>query len=800
MENKGIYEHLLAQDPIGAFEKIKDDYKRYFGHAYRVNNEKLNKERIEKLSKDENLYKEPYLEMLPEYNATEGISGIEDLSPKYSEAFGSEDISSQFFSKFIKSGLMSYPPYGHQVGMLTEAFVNKKNVVITSGTGSGKTESFLLPLFAEIFKEAKGWPQPQGPAAPRWYEPKQYEPQQRTNENRPAALRALVLYPMNALVEDQMARLRKALDSDAVREFFDSQDGLNGNRIYFGRYTGATIGKKSYELLNNGEGGAELGKLREKVGEELRTLHDRFVNIKEYYESLTDAEEKKKKADALFVSTRLDEDCPTSEMVTRWDMQKTPPDIMITNTSMLSIMLMRKAEEDIFTKTKEWLQEDKRHVFHLIIDELHLYRGTSGSEVACLLRMLLDRIGLPPVVGGEDGEKRPNPQLRILASSASLGEKDETENFLEEFFGVYNDDNTPAFFIQKGDDYRPQSGGQSIDYGKFARITPEFLKRENDDKKAALDSLAKDLGCDSTEDFIRENDERIFADFVGIMEKNADKSLRPICYTDLYGKERSLFPNEESARGFLIFRGYADKLGIKHRLPRFRFHQFFKYIEGLWGELNPDTNNPVENLSYVPQEVGPKNRKVLELLRCECCGELFIGGNKKEGDSENGDNAVYLSLNYPELSHIPNFNPTPMVQNKSFDEYALFWPKHLNEDSLYKEDNISYARLNAGDDHVTSLTNGQTTYRETRARACWKHGYLNVNTGKFTSDRDENAMEGFLLCLKQEGNTQRYDPKAIQAMPCCCPKCGQDYRYRIYAKSAQFKSSVAITLTANQRD
>jgi hypothetical protein len=72
MANK--FEHLLSVDPIGAFEKIKDNYKRYFQSAYQLRTElssqnysALNKERIDLLEKDDNLYKSPYIEMLPKY-------------------------------------------------------------------------------------------------------------------------------------------------------------------------------------------------------------------------------------------------------------------------------------------------------------------------------------------------------------------------------------------------------------------------------------------------------------------------------------------------------------------------------------------------------------------------------------------------------------------------------------------------------------------------------------------------------------------------------------------------------------
>jgi len=114
-----------------------------------------------------------------------------------------------------------------------------------------------------------------------------------------------------------------------------------------------------------------------------------------------------------------------SEMRSRWDMQDSPPDILITNFSMLGIMLMRDADSGIFDKTKSWLEKEGS-VFHLIVDELHLYRGTTGAEVAYLLKLLLIRLGLTP-----DSEK-----LRVVGASASLQpDKPESRRFLSEFFG-----------------------------------------------------------------------------------------------------------------------------------------------------------------------------------------------------------------------------------------------------------------------------------------------------------------------------------------------------------------------------
>ena len=136
--------------------------------------------------------------------------------------------------------------------------------------GSGKTEAFLLPVIAQLAREAVGWEAPEEDfLARRWWHdsngkpysdrdkkrrlrlklPKDLRPdashplrtafrRHRDGERRPVAVRALVLYPMNALVEDQIVRLRKALDSSEARQAMDEH--FHGNRLFFGRYIGAT--------------------------------------------------------------------------------------------------------------------------------------------------------------------------------------------------------------------------------------------------------------------------------------------------------------------------------------------------------------------------------------------------------------------------------------------------------------------------------------------------------------------------------------------------------------------------------
>ena len=817
------FEHLFSQDPIGAFEKIEEDYRRYFKAAYKISNERLDEERMEALGN--NLSKEPYLEVLPEYAPATRLSTMDDLINRFSDFFGGREHAKEFFEDFISKGLMQglmdrYIPYGHQIGMLEKAFagidengktLKYKNTVITSGTGSGKTESFLLPLLADIYKEYINNNWGQAASHTNWYEGvvegqtniRRYTPNQRSGDPRCAAIRALVLYPMNALVEDQMARLREALDSDDVRKFM--QEKMNGNRIYFGRYNGATIAPKSYDLLKDPDHLNTFNRKRQEVAEQLKEIHDNFEFINNYVNNHPD------KRDALYIEPRLGGDLTTSEMITRWDMQYWVPDIMITNTSMLSIMLMRRAESQMFEDTRRWLAAEdlpkeqreeakKNRVFHIIVDELHLYRGTAGSEVACLLRMLYNAIGLEPVVDDGHGNKIPNPQIKILASSASLGDETTTQKFMEEFFGIYSTiERETIFNVQAGSNYTGSEQNITIDYTLFSEFNHEnFIAIELETNNASNVEdirtnkvkrfIKEKFNCDSIAEFCEKYEEQIFNDFFNCLPSNKDRSKRPIAQSELI---KSLFKgNKEAYRGFLIFRGYIDTLYRNHKLPRFRFHKFFKYIEGLWGELNPSLSDevpPVKNLSYNAKEVGA--RKVLELLRCENCGQLFIGGNRKMED--NG--SISLTLNFPNLEQIPNFNPTPMVQNKNYLEYAIFWPKDLDTQIQLTNGNAQAGANN----HVVEISSGNNIYDLGKAQ--WVPGYLDSLTGRFIpKDRSispetgelyptiqENGIQGFLYQVVNNNDQEIDSTRAsrIYAAPCTCPHCLQDYTLRKYTHS-----------------
>ena len=125
-------------------------------------------------------------------------------------------------------------------------------------------------------------------------------------------------------------RLRRACDSPEGRQWLT--DNRGDNRFYFGRYTGLTPVP-----------GQEKNK--KNTNPSVRRLQNQLEKLQKQAEKAKESEQTR----YFFPSTDPD----ASEMWSRWDMQDHPPDILITNYSMLNIMLTRDLEQPIFEKTKE---------------------------------------------------------------------------------------------------------------------------------------------------------------------------------------------------------------------------------------------------------------------------------------------------------------------------------------------------------------------------------------------------------------------------------------------------------------
>ena len=884
------------QDPIGSFERIRELYISYLDTAFRVGDESVAEERRLLLRQPGMLCTEPLVEPIPRY---EWDTLVDGRSRNFDDIFLDETILEGFdehqrraFVEMVLAGLFPskrkdssesgnglsrearFPPYRHQVQMLERGVRASKPGVVTSGTGSGKTEAFLLPLLARIVKEATSWSAPTDEyLKKRWWHdddgkpykkpdkkgrvvtryaaiPKSLRPltdaalrspfvPHRNGERRPAAMRAIILYPMNALVEDQLVRLRKTLDSKEAREVLDNH--CSSNRIFFGRYIGAIpvtghhvhpgfrtllatpkdqvsgdvyfpehkdanadrvslIDLRASELLKRqrkleelfdyqvglerGQIQARLHMLDQDAQERMKSqLQEQkasrgLVSVDEFLEIAKSSgkrsksglfkdfrtwvgvkpdETAKESLKALFLGEADVAKAPSafgaddssfifpsvdgSEMTNRWDMQEHPPDVLITNVSMLSAMLNREVEEPIFEKTKQWLQEADSY-FYLILDELHLQRGAAGTEVAYLIRLLLHRLGLTQ----SDEQRR---KIRVLASSASLPASPEEEakksaKYLWDMFGPFGlepgcdaEQGKAAWLeaIVPGEERPPkydQDAPMLLDSGPFVRLLqvhtpsepldPEFPRAQplfakapdSDEISNAWLSVADALDIPDgslsqrMSDSIQEAAARIAWACREPDASSGKLRSRAIPISELAIKlfagmlERNYETQSDAVRGLLFVRGCGDGLTdhlemIAANLPSFRLHTFFRSIEGLYAPASRGLGSPstptergceigvlsIDQSARVEIEsaLGSEEHRAYELIYCECCGDMFLGGMR----AEIGKAAKYLAELLPQepnLEGLPDQSVSQRFEELSWSNYGLFWPGPWERETL----------------------------------------------------------------------------------------------------------------------
>ena len=212
-------------------------------------------------------------------------------------------------------------------------------MVITAGTGSGKTEAFFLPVVNALLAESERWEPLRGAARNAGGAGPARSSRSATGETGPrAAVRCLVLYPMNALVEDQLMRLRRALDGPAARHV-----ARRAPRAATASTSAATPARPRVRAASG---------TRSRAAEPARRSCARWKRAPSKASATTTSatgDERKR-----YFVPRLD----GAEMRSRWDMQAHPPDILITNYSMLNVMLLRERDEPFFDETPRWLDDD----------------------------------------------------------------------------------------------------------------------------------------------------------------------------------------------------------------------------------------------------------------------------------------------------------------------------------------------------------------------------------------------------------------------------------------------------------
>ncbi len=288
----------MSFNVIRASDEIAEKYRRYLKTMFDIKDPIYRGIFESRLSEEKSFQKGPYLDVT---NSFEKGSGLEDLIQK--------NIISAEFRKLPRLYNIPNLHYHQEQALLTA--LKGENMIVSTGTGSGKTECFLIPLLNELMREKE-------------------------NGTLDDGVRALIIYPMNALANDQIDRLRKILV-----EYPD---------ITFGCYTGQT---KHHDKARNGRKGAL-----------------------DQYEELNG-----KRMDDVRLQKPL-----SNERISRDSMKNNPPHILITNYAMLEYLMLRP-EDNVFFNG-----ETSKHWKYIILDEAHTYTGATGIEVSMLLRRLMATI------------------------------------------------------------------------------------------------------------------------------------------------------------------------------------------------------------------------------------------------------------------------------------------------------------------------------------------------------------------------------------------------------------------------
>lgn len=292
----------MSMNPRETTDKIRSDYKEYLASIASVKDQEITQLAYEAIRKTD-FVKGPYLE-----------TTLPFVDGKSLEELTAEGLVSSEFAKM--GAAVHYSDWKlrvHQEKALRHIIEQNRNMIVSTGTGSGKTECYLYPIFNELMREKE------------------------TGALDPG-VRALLIFPMNALANDQQKKLRKLLKS-----YPD---------ITFGRYTGETPHKRDKETSEAAE-----ARLHEEYDLERRNDNDPDLR------------------------TSI-----PNEMMCREMMAKEPPHILLTNYAMLEYMLLRPDTAPFFDT------ESARHWRFIVIDEAHTYKGASGTEIAFLLRRLKERI------------------------------------------------------------------------------------------------------------------------------------------------------------------------------------------------------------------------------------------------------------------------------------------------------------------------------------------------------------------------------------------------------------------------
>jgi ATP-dependent helicase YprA (DUF1998 family) len=282
-------------NPVLYTEKVIGDFLKYQLTAYPFADENLFEQmsRLLNLEQTRNtpLFQGSYVSLSRAFR--QGVS-IEQL------------ITEKVFHPHLNNLIPHAYLYGHQEQAI-RAISQGLNTLVSTGTGSGKTECFLYPIISHSLNLK--------------------------DNNAPEGITAIIVYPMNALAEDQLGRLRGL---------------LAGTGISFGMYVGKTPEKT-----------ADVTGKRLKAGASKRDYEKAIARIQQQKQAIT-----------VY---------PPEERPSREEQRKNPPRILLTNIKQLELLLTRQKDIELFKNVQ---------LKYLVFDEAHTFSGAVGAETACLIRRL----------------------------------------------------------------------------------------------------------------------------------------------------------------------------------------------------------------------------------------------------------------------------------------------------------------------------------------------------------------------------------------------------------------------------
>jgi ATP-dependent helicase YprA (DUF1998 family) len=491
-------------NPIKASENIKESFIDYITTSFGLADKTYAEELKAELEKSGNTAKGPYLDVSGSYKTAlpiRDLISIGEASPLFASL---EPIPEK--ERELK---IDRPLYSHQQEALLKANAGN-NLVVTTGTGSGKTECFLIPIINALLREQECGTLDYG-------------------------VRAIIIYPMNALANDQIKRMRALLKGHEA--------------ITFGLYNG-------------------------------NTQHTEKKALEEYK-----------------IANGKDAVPLKNEMISRERMQTTPPHILITNYSMLEYMMLRPKDDSVFSGAK---------LRYIVLDEAHVYRGTTGMETAMLMRRLRARISTRDTV-------------QYILTSATLGGKDANDaivNFAERLCEVPF---KPENIIRSQDATPPM---------KENAIFPSALFTDIIHSGKPISDVLRDY---NVTDFSKEGDdsEKLFELLLhcNLFKRFVESSRKPITISELQSslsKEQPI--SIDQLIDFISICTRAEK--GKTSLIKARYHFFVRALEGAYVTLNEPKQLFLQRKENVV--TGGKNQAVFEIAVCSDCGRLALVGAEDE--------------------------------------------------------------------------------------------------------------------------------------------------------------------------